>query len=84
MTKIHDLSQHGQAIWVDYIRRSFTNSGGLQGLIDQGTNKLISYYKVLPNGEQRQPLFVINHVSKGEVFASVNSFKILASLGTLL
>ncbi|NEP48460.1 MAG: methyl-accepting chemotaxis protein [Moorea sp. SIO3C2] len=53
---------------------------GEQGLIDQGTNKLISYYKVVPNGEQRQPLFVINHVSKGEVFASVNSFKILASL----
>lgn len=53
---------------------------GEQGLIDQGTNKLISYYKVVPNAQQQQPLFIIDHVPKGKVFASVNSFKILASL----
>ena len=36
MTKIQELADLGQAIWLDYIRRSFITSGGLQDLIDKG------------------------------------------------
>ncbi len=36
MTKLHQLADLGQAIWLDYIRRSFIESGELQKLIDQG------------------------------------------------
>jgi len=34
MTKLHELAELGQAIWLDYIRRSFIASGGLGKLID--------------------------------------------------
>ncbi len=36
MTKIHELTALGQSIWFDFIRRSFTNRGDLQALLDQG------------------------------------------------
>ncbi len=36
MTKLHQLANLGQAIWFDYIRRSFITSGDLQALIDEG------------------------------------------------
>lgn len=36
MTKLHNLYDLGQAIWLDYIRRSFIESGDLQAKIDQG------------------------------------------------
>lgn len=42
MTKLHDLSQLGQAVWFDYIRRSFTRSGELQKLVDQGVRGVTS------------------------------------------
>lgn len=42
MTRIHDLTEYGQAIWLDYIRRSFLDSGGLQALIDQGVRGVTS------------------------------------------
>ncbi len=36
MPTLHELAELGQAVWMDFIRRSFVNSGELQKLIDQG------------------------------------------------
>jgi transaldolase/glucose-6-phosphate isomerase len=42
MTKIHELTQHGQSIWFDYIRRAFLTSGELQEWMDQGVRGVTS------------------------------------------
>lgn len=42
MTKIHELARLGQAIWLDYIRRSFIENGEMQKLIDLGVRGLTS------------------------------------------
>jgi transaldolase len=42
MTKIRELAELGQAIWLDYIRRSFITAGGLQDLIDKGVRGVTS------------------------------------------
>ncbi len=42
MTKLHELADLGQAIWLDYIRRSFITSGDLQALVDQGVRGVTS------------------------------------------
>ncbi len=36
MSKLHELAELGQAVWLDYIRRSFIVSGDLQALADDG------------------------------------------------
>jgi transaldolase/glucose-6-phosphate isomerase len=42
MTKIQELAQLGQAIWLDYIQRGFIRDGGLQKLIDIGLRGITS------------------------------------------
>ncbi len=42
MTKLHDLHAQGQSIWLDYIRRSFLEDGGMQAAIDQGVRGVTS------------------------------------------
>jgi transaldolase/glucose-6-phosphate isomerase len=42
MTKIHELAQLGQAIWLDYIQRRFIKDGSLQNLIDLGLRGMTS------------------------------------------
>jgi transaldolase/glucose-6-phosphate isomerase len=42
MTKIQELAQLGQAIWLDYIQRGFIKDGGLQKLIDLGLRGITS------------------------------------------
>jgi transaldolase/glucose-6-phosphate isomerase len=42
MTKIQELAELGQAIWLDYIQRGFIKDGGLQNLIDQGLRGITS------------------------------------------
>jgi len=42
MTKMHKLAEMGQAVWFDYIRRSFITSGELQTLIDDGLRGVTS------------------------------------------
>jgi transaldolase/glucose-6-phosphate isomerase len=42
MTKIHELAQLGQAIWLDYIQRGFIKDGSLQNLIDLGLRGMTS------------------------------------------
>lgn len=42
MSKIKQLTQLGQSIWLDYIRRSFITTGGLKTLIDKGLRGVTS------------------------------------------
>ena len=42
MSKLHDLAHLGQSVWLDYIRRAFTESGELQALIDAGVTGVTS------------------------------------------
>jgi len=42
MTKLHELANMGQAIWLDFIQRSLMDSGQLQALIDQGLRGMTS------------------------------------------
>jgi len=42
VTKLHELAELGQAIWLDYIRRSFIATGELQALIDKGLRGVTS------------------------------------------
>jgi len=42
MTKINELAELGQAIWLDYIQRSFLASGEMQTLIDLGVRGMTS------------------------------------------
>lgn len=42
MTKLHDLANLGQAVWLDFIRRSFLTSGDFQKLVDQGVRGVTS------------------------------------------
>ena len=42
MTKLHELAELGQAIWLDYVRRSFIESGDLKELVDDGLRGVTS------------------------------------------
>ena len=42
MTKLHELAELGQAIWLDYISRSLIAAGELQELVDQGLRGVTS------------------------------------------
>jgi transaldolase/glucose-6-phosphate isomerase len=42
MTKLHKLAEFGQAIWLDYIRRSFIEKGDLSELVESGLRGLTS------------------------------------------
>jgi transaldolase/glucose-6-phosphate isomerase len=42
MTKLHELNEAGQSVWLDYIRRAFIESGEMQALIDQGVTGVTS------------------------------------------
>jgi transaldolase len=49
MTKLHQLADLGQAIWLDYIRRSIIKSGELQKLVDQGMRGVTSNPSIFEN-----------------------------------
>ncbi|MBS3784447.1 MAG: transaldolase, partial [Anaerolineae bacterium] len=42
MTKLHELAELGQAIWLDYIRRSFIEQGDLGDLVEEGLRGVTS------------------------------------------
>ena len=42
MTKLHELSDLGQAVWIDYISRSLITTGRLTELVDEGIRGLTS------------------------------------------
>jgi transaldolase len=35
-TRLQQLAEHGQSVWIDYLSRSFVRDGDLKGLIDDG------------------------------------------------
>jgi transaldolase len=41
-TKLYELSDLGQSVWLDYIHRSLIRSGGLQAYVDQGLRGVTS------------------------------------------
>lgn len=55
MTRIHDLHQLGQSIWLDYIERKMVQSGELQQLVDEGLRGVTSnptiFEKAISNSE---------------------------------
>ncbi len=50
MTKLHELVKLGQSIWLDYMRRSFIESGELQALIDKGLRGVTSNPSIYAGG----------------------------------
>ena len=42
MTKLHELANLGQSIWLDYMGRSFIASGKLKKLVDKGLRGVTS------------------------------------------
>jgi transaldolase len=42
MTKLEQLTELGQAVWLDFIRRSLITSGRLQALVDEGLRGMTS------------------------------------------
>lgn len=42
MTKVHEITKLGQSVWLDYIRRSFLDSGGLSDMVEQGVRGVTS------------------------------------------
>jgi transaldolase len=42
MTKLHDLYENGQSVWLDFIRRDMLESGELATLVDSGVRGLTS------------------------------------------
>ena len=41
-SKLHDLADLGQSVWLDYIHRTLINSGGLRDYIDKGLRGVTS------------------------------------------
>ncbi|MFP4115281.1 MAG: transaldolase [Spirochaetota bacterium] len=42
MTKLNELYEHGQSVWIDYIERSFTRGGDLEKLVKDGLRGVTS------------------------------------------
>jgi transaldolase len=42
VSKLQELAELGQSVWLDYIRRAFITSGELQALIDEGLRGVTS------------------------------------------
>ena len=42
MTKLHDLHEAGQSVWLDFIRRDMIHSGELAGLVEDGIRGVTS------------------------------------------
>lgn len=56
-TKMHDLKELGQSIWLDYIRRSFLQDGGLKAYVEKGLGGVTS-----------NPSLFDTAISKGEEY----------------
>ena len=53
------------------------------GTIDVG-DRILAYFRFAPNPEQPNALITLIQVPKGEIFASVHSFKVLAGLAVIV
>lgn len=58
-TKMHDLKELGQSIWLDYIRRSFLQDGGLEAYVEKGLGGVTSnpslFDTAISEGEEYDP-----------------------------
>jgi len=58
-TKMHDLKEFGQSIWLDYIRRSFLEDGGLKEYVEKGLGGVTSnpslFDSAISEGEEYDP-----------------------------
>jgi transaldolase len=63
VTKLHELHQLGQSIWLDYIRRSLLTSGGLEARIEQGVRGMTSnptiFDKAIANSDDYDDQFSV-------------------------
>jgi len=78
MTKLHEATKLGQSIWLDYIRRSFIESGELQTLIDAGlrgitSNPTIFTEAIVNNNDYDSALkaLVAEDKSVGEIYEAL-------------
>ena len=78
MSKMKQLAALGQAIWLDYIRRSFLEDGSLQSLIDRGLRGMTSnptiFDKAIAGSDDYDPAM------KSLVFEGKSSKEIYTSL----
>jgi transaldolase len=75
VTKLHELHQLGQSIWLDYIRRSLLTSGGLKTRIEQGVRGMTSnptiFDKAIANSDDYDDQFsalVAQETSDWEIY----------------
>ena len=54
MTKMHEAAAAGQSIWLDFIRRSFLDSGELGDLVAKGLRGVTSNPSIFPKGDHGQ------------------------------
>jgi len=55
-TKLHELAELGQSVWLDYIKRSFITSGGLGDYVQKGLSGVTSnpslFQKAIAEGDE--------------------------------
>lgn len=79
MTKLHDLTELGQSIWLDYIRRDLITTGELQHKIDAGLRGMTSnpaiFQKAIAStdayDEQLRELFAQDGLSNEQVYEAL-------------
>jgi len=80
-----DLGKEDATIQNDYpekvVEQILSNE---QGLIEQGTENILAYQRVVTDSYDNRSLIVLSKVDKGTLFASVNSFKIVTALITVV
>ena len=68
MTKLHELGNLGQSIWLDYIRRSFIITGGMEKLVKLGIKGVTSNPSIFEkaiNGSTDYDLTLDTLIKKG-------------------
>jgi transaldolase / glucose-6-phosphate isomerase len=78
MSKMKQLAALGQAIWLDYIRRSFLEDGSLQALIDRGLRGMTSnptiFEKAIAGSndyDRSMEFLVLEGKSTGEIYTAL-------------
>jgi len=79
MTKLHELANIGQSIWLDYIRRSLITSGELEQLIADGLRGMTSnpaiFQKAIANSDdynaQLRELFAQKDLSTIDIYEAI-------------
>ena len=59
-TSLHQLREHGQSPWIDYISRSFVRGGDLEALVDQGVVGVTSNPTIFDHAIKSLRFFIVN------------------------